>query len=67
MKYLICFFILAGLTGCQQSRMAEATENTETVSPLDYQICINTLKSGDDEDAIIRCDQVSKEIRPEKH
>ena len=68
MKTLICLFILAGLTGCQQSqpRPTDTAINRETVSPLDYQICINTLKSGDDEDAITRCEQVTKEIRSGK-
>ena len=72
MKFLLCIGIVIGLAGCRQSVIQQAVNtNTsvseaagaEVVSPRDYQICINTLKSGDDEDALIRCRQVSKEIK----
>ncbi len=68
MKYLICLCLLAGLTGCQQIKVLpeESAGNVETVSPRDYQNCINTLKSGDDEDAAIRCGQLSEEIHSGK-
>ncbi len=63
MKYLMFFLILPVLTACQQQpQPADNGVNAETVSPRDYQICINALKSGDDEDAIIRCGQVREEI-----
>ncbi|WP_294910386.1 ChiQ/YbfN family lipoprotein [Tatumella sp. UBA2305] len=64
MKYLMFFLILAGLTACQQKiSPADDAENQETVSPRDYQKCINALKSGDDEDAVDSCHQVTEEIR----
>lgn len=64
MKSLMVFLILAGLTACQQKiSPAGDAENQETVSPRDYQKCINALKSGDDEDAVNICHQVTVEIR----
>lgn len=63
MKYLLCFFIVSGLAGCQTPIKQPRNNNVETVSPRDYQACINTLKSGDDEDSVIRCQRITNEIR----
>ncbi len=57
---ILCAVLLAG---CSENSQPAKHETTETLSPRDYQECIQAAKSGDGQESTEKCDKVVRDAR----
>lgn len=57
---ILCAVLLAG---CSEHPQPSKHETTETVSPMDYQECIQAAMSGNGQASAEKCDKVVKDTR----
>lgn len=62
-KYLLFLFPLL-LASCSQSNSPQQTSgNRETISPMEYQECIQAAMTGNGQASTEKCDQILKDSR----
>lgn len=63
-KYLVVLFplLLAGCSNATPPQQAHSS-NSETVSPMEYQECIQAAMSGNGQASNEKCDQILKQSR----